>query len=103
MNVAGVGFYSSAQGASRPAWAMPVGSWTMPGAPLQPPTHRLADEHVLVGGDEMAVVKKRPAGHDGAGRLGVAFPRALLSPARSMLIMSHSCISTQAKMLHDGM
>jgi hypothetical protein len=89
--------------AIRPAWARPVSSWMILGAPLQPPTRRLAGEHALVGGDGMAPAKEKPAGHDGASWPGAALPRSLLSTTCSLLVMSHSCTSTQAKMLHDGM
>jgi hypothetical protein len=102
MSVVGIGFYRSTQGVGRPVWAWPVSSWTTPGAPLQPPTRRLVGERALVGGDGMVAVKERPTDHDGAGQPGAALPCAMLSPAHYLLIMSHSCTSTQAKMLHDG-
>jgi hypothetical protein len=88
MNVEGVGFYSGAQGVRKPAFARPVGSWTTPRAPLQSPTRSLAGERYLAGGDGTTVAKETPAGHDGASRPGAALPRALLSPERSLLIMS---------------
>jgi hypothetical protein len=75
----------------------------VPVAPPRLSERRLVGDNAVFGGDGMAPVKVRPAGHDRAGRPGAPLPRSLLSPARSLFIMSHSCMSTQARILHDGM